>query len=487
MTVEVTATDNGGLSVAQAFTIDVTDVNEVPEAISLGASAVAENAPGAVIGALDVSDPDVGDVHAFGVSAIASNEVVDGELKLREGVALDAEEGPVTVEVTATDNGGLSAAQAFTIDVTDVNEVPEAISLGASAVAENAPGAVIGALGVSDPDVGDVHAFGVSDDRFEVVDGELKLREGVALEAEEGPVTVEVTATDNGGLSVAQAFTIDVAESPDVSLRTGFEAKYFDVDRRLSALDDIDWSAEPSHQEVIERIDYANGRGSFWEGGSTDTFGVQVTGTFQVQQSGSFAFSLGADDGAALWVDGKEVIANDGLHGFRTRAGEIDLEPGAHVFEVRYFENYGNAGLRLEIEGPGTDGPQFLEPTDADALKTWDCMPVHLSIDTDVPDSLAGHTLSQFIDGLPTGTLVSAGDRTAIVDETGNIEVTDWDVGSVSVAPPLGYSGEIDAGLRTANKDPYGTVTEATIPIRIDVEELPQSLAPDVEIEHGFR
>ncbi|MEM9841310.1 MAG: hypothetical protein AAF767_01620, partial [Pseudomonadota bacterium] len=84
---------------------------------------------------------------------------------------------------------------------------------GTPAIAENAPGAVVGTVSVFDPDAGDTITYTVSDDRFEVVDGELRLADGVSLDHEtEASVTVEVTATDASGLSTSESFTIDVLD-----------------------------------------------------------------------------------------------------------------------------------------------------------------------------------------------------------------------------------------------------------------------------------
>ncbi len=51
-------------------------------------------------------------------------------------------------------------------------------------MAENAAGAIIGNLGVVDPDVGDTHTWSVDDVRFEVVAGQLKLKAGQSLNFE---------------------------------------------------------------------------------------------------------------------------------------------------------------------------------------------------------------------------------------------------------------------------------------------------------------
>ncbi|MFN3259692.1 MAG: hypothetical protein ACE37J_03945 [Pikeienuella sp.] len=213
VSVTVTATDSGGLSKAQSFDIAVADLNEGPTAVSLSATDVDENAAGAVIGTVTVADPDDGDSHTLAVSD-ARFEIVGGQLKLKDGVSLDHEAEPtVSVTVTATDAGGLSRAQSFDIAVADLNEGPTAVSLSATDVDENAAGAVIGTVTVVDPDDGDAHTLSVSDARFEVVGGQLKLKDGVSLDHEAEPtVSVTVTATDSGGLSKVQSFDIAVSD-----------------------------------------------------------------------------------------------------------------------------------------------------------------------------------------------------------------------------------------------------------------------------------
>ena len=94
---------------------------------------------------------------------------------------------------------------------TDTGSAPTAITLHGDTVLENAAGAVIGELAVTDPDPADTHVFTVSDPRFEVVDGVLWLRPGFRLDYEATPeVVIEVTATDPAGLSVTQEVRIQV-------------------------------------------------------------------------------------------------------------------------------------------------------------------------------------------------------------------------------------------------------------------------------------
>ncbi|MFD0389827.1 cadherin-like domain-containing protein [Tistrella bauzanensis] len=209
----ITVTDAGGLTASDAVTITVGDVNEAPTAPVLTGNTVAENAPGATVGTVTTSDPDAADSVTLTVDD-ARFEIVSGVLKLRAGIALDHEAASdITLVLTATDLAGLATTSLVTIAVGDVNEAPAAPVLSAQTVAENLPGASIGSVDITDPDAGDTVTLTVDDARFEIVDGVLKLRDGVSLDFEtEASVDLVITATDVGGLSNTAAYTITVVD-----------------------------------------------------------------------------------------------------------------------------------------------------------------------------------------------------------------------------------------------------------------------------------
>jgi Ca2+-binding RTX toxin-like protein len=111
-----------GLSSTPATaTLDLTPVNDAPTGITLANTSVTENVAGAVIGTLTAQDLDAGGTHTFQVVGDTRFEVVGGNLKLRAGISLDFETQPtVALSIRATDQGGLSTTQNFTISVTDV-------------------------------------------------------------------------------------------------------------------------------------------------------------------------------------------------------------------------------------------------------------------------------------------------------------------------------------------------------------------------------
>jgi Ca2+-binding RTX toxin-like protein len=258
---KVTTTDQGGLGFSENFTITVKDVNEAPTDIGLSNLTVDENASGAVIGNLSTTDPDAGNTHSYAVSDNRF-EVVNGQLKLKAGTSLDFEtQSSVQLKVTTTDQGGLSFSENFTIAVKDVNEAPANsaptdIALSNASINENVLGGVIGTLSTVDPNAGDTHIYTVSDNRFEVVSGQLKLKSGIGLDHEaEGSVQLKVTTTDQGGLSFSENFTVtvkDVAEAPVDIVLDGSAVDESESDIFIGTLSTIDPDSGDAHHYTID-------------------------------------------------------------------------------------------------------------------------------------------------------------------------------------------------------------------------------------------
>lgn len=83
-------------------------------------------------------------------------------------------------------------------------------------------------------------------------------------------------------------------------------------------------------------------------------FGIEYKGRFWVDQPGEYRFSLLSDDGAALVIDDKEVIDNDGTHMPQAQSGSAVLSRGVHTIEVSYFQGPRfTVALVLAIAAPG--------------------------------------------------------------------------------------------------------------------------------------
>ena len=189
VTLTLTATDSRGLATSKTVTVNVQDVNEGPVSLTLTGGAIAEKAG-------------VSENHF---------QVVDGQPALKTGVSLDDDAEP-NVALTATDQGGLATSKTVTLNVQDVNEGPVNLTLAGSTIAENAAGAVAGQVGASDPDAGDTLTYAVSDDRFQVIGGQLQLKDGVSLDHEAEPRVTLTLPTDQGGLATTKTVTLNVAD-----------------------------------------------------------------------------------------------------------------------------------------------------------------------------------------------------------------------------------------------------------------------------------
>jgi len=83
-----------------------------------------------------------------------------------------------------------------------------------------------------------------------------------------------------------------------------------------------------------------------------DGFGFVFTGDFHCQVDGEYVFTTSSDDGSQLFIDGKKVVDNDGLHPEVTREGKVTLKAGKHRLEVRFFENTGGEVLKVSWKAP---------------------------------------------------------------------------------------------------------------------------------------
>ncbi|MCX7400303.1 MAG: DUF2341 domain-containing protein [Planctomycetales bacterium] len=123
-----------------------------------------------------------------------------------------------------TDGTSILAPVTVTLNVQSVNDAPAAVNISSSSFAGCTNAAVVGNVTVTDPDAGDTHTITVSDSRFEIVSGQLKLKSGQQINPTAEPaVTLDLVATDSSGASrrvTTTLTTIDVNTSPALSITT---------------------------------------------------------------------------------------------------------------------------------------------------------------------------------------------------------------------------------------------------------------------------
>jgi len=226
--IRVRSTDQGGLSTEKNLTIHVSNVNEEPSDIGLSSNSILENQPfGTIVGTFSTTDPDSGNTFAYALtSGIGSGDhglfsIVGNTLRTAASFNYETTNS-YSIRVRTTDQGGLPYEEAFTINVTNVNEQPTNIALVGNRIPENEPvGTAVGTFITvdPDPDVIDTHAYilvlGAGDDgnaSFAIENNMLKTTESFDYETR-NTYSILVRSTDVGGLHTEKVFTIIVTNT----------------------------------------------------------------------------------------------------------------------------------------------------------------------------------------------------------------------------------------------------------------------------------
>lgn len=154
--------------------------------------------------------------------------------------------------LSACGGGSSSSTPAPVTPTPPANSAPTAVALSNSSVDENTAGAVVGTLTATDSDSGDTFTYAVDGEIFAVDGDQLKLAEGVAANFEAAKThTVNVTVTDNGGLTHTEELTINVNDLLDTY---AFTSKFDDASS-------VDYSGQIARHALINELNYfiANG------------------------------------------------------------------------------------------------------------------------------------------------------------------------------------------------------------------------------------
>lgn len=85
-----------------------------------------------------------------------------------------------------------------------------------------------------------------------------------------------------------------------------------------------------------------------------------LEGYIEIPRQGQYTFYLSSDDGSKLYINGNEIIDNDGQHGVITKSDTVMLSEGRHPLRVEWFQAGGGYWLGAFIEGP--DVPRQIIP-----------------------------------------------------------------------------------------------------------------------------
>ena len=83
-----------------------------------------------------------------------------------------------------------------------------------------------------------------------------------------------------------------------------------------------------------------------------ERFGLVCEGKLNIELTGSYIFSVNSDDGSKLFINGIQVVTNDGSHAMTKKSGTIVLLKGVVNVKIEYFNGNGDKGLVFSMKRP---------------------------------------------------------------------------------------------------------------------------------------
>ncbi|AHM63155.1 peptidase domain-containing protein [Flammeovirgaceae bacterium 311] len=158
----------------------------------------------------------------------------------------------------------------------------------------------------------------------------------------EGVYEFKLTVTDNSGATATDIMKLTVY--PDNTSSQGLSYQYYHGN----------WSMLPDFSTLTPVKTGTVANFSLEPRTQNSTYGLVFSGTIDISTAGTYTFYTTSDDGSKLYINGQEVVNNDGLHAAVEKSGAIYLTAGKHPILLSYFERYGSGDiLDVSYEGPG--------------------------------------------------------------------------------------------------------------------------------------
>jgi ELWxxDGT repeat protein len=140
----------------------------------------------------------------------------------------------------------------------------------------------------------------------------------------------------------------------------GFGVDYYLLPADVTDLPDLRFLS-PAHSRVDAAVNFPSVTDTGFDGFSdlNNLFAARWTGQVLIRQAGTVTFSTETDDGSRLYIDGRLVVDNAGLHSPLKVTGSAELSAGYHDVELVYFERTGGAQAILRYD-PGDGGGERL-------------------------------------------------------------------------------------------------------------------------------
>ncbi|EPR69988.1 putative internalin [Winogradskyella psychrotolerans RS-3] len=171
--------------------------------------------------------------------------------------------------------------------------------------------------------------------------------------------------------------------------------------------------------------------------GDHDTFAIRYTGFITINTAETYRFYTSSDDGSKLFIDGNEIVDNDGDHATQERSGTIALTPGIYPITILFYERGGLESLSVSYSSPTISkklipfsvlSDNICTDTDNDGIQDY------LDIDSDndgIPDNVEAQSTGGYISPSGSGATMVDLNNDGVDDNYGSglasLEDTDGD------------------------------------------------------------
>lgn len=129
------------------------------------------------------------------------------------------------------------------------------------------------------------------------------------------------------------------------------------------------WMLDPGTGDIVEsglpvigtfedaQVDHWDGTNGYrWMPfGRDDLYTAVWVGALDIPTTGNYGFRTTSDDGVQFYLDGQTIISSTGQQWFGVHTATAELDAGTHALRLAMYENFGNDGIRLEWQAPGSE------------------------------------------------------------------------------------------------------------------------------------
>jgi poly(3-hydroxybutyrate) depolymerase len=163
----------------------------------------------------------------------------------------------------------------------------------------------------------------------------------------EGTYVFRLTVNDDNGASDTDDVKVTVEPEPisdaPTSGENGIKYAYYEGN----------WDVLPNFGSLTPKKTGTTDNFSLSPKQNDGYYAFKFSGFIDIKSSGTYTFYTASDDGSKLYINGKEIVNNDGRHGEIEKSGQVSLSTGKHAIQVTYFDKWGNNDvLKVKYKGP---------------------------------------------------------------------------------------------------------------------------------------